>query len=362
MAWSAGARAVLTALLTLLASGARPEPGAQRGKEGAEARLETFAGTLEEAATSAYDRNVPLILIAILESEDHDVVSLQKAVVRSADLARASRRAVLLLANNGVHPAKTIREEIDGAEVEREVCSVYHSASCSVHQKPFDEIYNAYNEDGELKLPFVAVLMPDRREHRRFDDGSAPSLKAILSALEGARKKAGEGLTENELREARVMLTRSEKQVGQGDWGGAWRSCGRVLEITQATRHADTARERRAACLAGFATWREEALALLEAGQVIEGYQKLLELEAATPTTPLEKEIPKLRKQIERDKRFKDRIAAYRLEREAKELLDEAERLFRSGDERKGQAVVRKLLRKYAGTKAAIEAGERWPY
>jgi len=351
------AGAILAALLVLPLP-----PAAQRGEQAGPVRLRTFTGPLAAAADSAYDRNVPLLLVAILESDDSDVLTLRDAVVSDRELARASEMTVVVLANNGVHPLKTVREEVDGAEVERELCSVYLTESCADHQKPFDEIYNAYQgEDGELRLPFVAVLTPDRERFRIFDDGSAPTLSVVLKALEGARKKAGEGLSEQALREVRAMLTRGEEQLGGADWGGVWRSSGRVLELTQATRYADTARERQKACLAGFEAWRDEALGMLEAGRVLEGYQRLLDLEAATVTTPLEREIPKVVKQVERDERWKEPIAAYKLELEARALLKEAERWLREGEDRKAQATVRKLLRKYEGTEAAKEAAKRWP-
>ena len=96
-------------------------------------------------------------------------------------------------------------------------------------------------------------------------------------------------------------------------------------------------------------------------GEVLAGYQRLLELEAATAGTPLEKETPRVRKQVERDPRWKEQIAAYKRELEAKELLREAERAFREGNDKRGQSTIRKLLRKYPDTEAGEEAARRWP-
>jgi hypothetical protein len=353
--------ALLLAPVLALGPIASPLSTPQGGKKGPPPRLQTFVGPLEAALSSAFDRNVPVLLIAILETEDSDVLTLREEVLHNGELARASELTVVVLANNGVHPLKTVREEVDGAEVERELCSAYLTESCSDHQKPFDEIYNAYNVDGELRLPFVAVLTPDRERYRVFEDGSAPTVETVVKALEGAREKAGEGLTDQALREVRVMLARGAEQQEREAWGEVWRSSARVLELTQATRYADTARERQEACLAGFEAWRDAALAQLEAGEVLAGYQRLLDLAAATETTPLEKDVPKVLKQVERDARWKDQIAAYKRELEARALFDEAARYFREGNDKRATATLRKLLRKYEDTEAAAEAKKRWP-
>jgi hypothetical protein len=356
MAWSAIAGAVLTAVLVLPSGGAL-----QRGSKAPKARLQTYPGTLEEAQVSAYDRNVPLVVIAILEDEADDVIAFREEVLSNRDLATASQLAVLLLTNNGLHPTTTIREEVDGTTVEREVCSIYRTGSCGAHQKVFDQVYNAFHVDGELILPFVSILTPERQVHDTFADGSAPNLGEVLKSYEGARRKAGEGLTLQGLAEVRAHLARGAQEIEAADWPDAWRAYAKVLEITQETRYADEARAQQKTALGGLETKRDTALARLEAGEVAAGYGALLELSLAVVGTPLEDELPKLLKKLERDKRFKEEIAVLKKEHEARLYLEEAERLFRAGEDKKAAAKVRQLHRKYAGTKAAELAKERWP-
>ncbi len=360
MAWSAIASAVLTTGLVL------PPPTAdpvvlQRGEKAPKAQLETFPGSLDEAQVSAEERNVPLIVIAILEDPASDVLDFRRAVLSDGKLAEASRLAVVLLTNNGLHPLIKIKELVNGVETEREVCSAYRTSGCSAHQRVFDEIYNAFQVDGELILPFVAILTPDRKVRDTFADGSCPSLKSVVSAYQGARREAGEGLTIQGLAEVRALLARGEQKLEARAFGDAWRAFARVLEITQKTRYADTARAQRTQALGGLEAQRDAALAKLEAGQVAVGYGELRDIEMDAVGTPLEKEIPKIRKQVERDKRWRDEIAGLKLELEAGTLLEEATRLFGRGEDKKGAARVRQLFRKYAKTQAAADARQRWP-
>jgi hypothetical protein len=363
MASSAVICAVLTTVLTLPSafSVAGLPLGVQRGSKAPKDRLETYAGSLTDAQTSAFDRNVPLIVIAILEDEADDVTAFRENVLSDKTLAKSSKLAVVLLTNNGLHPTTTIRETVDGAEVEREVCAVYKTGSCSAHQKVFDEVYNAFHVDGELILPFVSILTPDRKVHETFADGSAPSLGSVASSYNDARRKAGEGLTIQGLAEVRAHLTRGEQQIASRSWGDAWRTYARVLVVTTKTRYADKARAQQTQALGGLEAVRDGALAKLEAGEVAAGYGELVTVNATAAETPLEEELSKLIKTVERDKRFKDEIAGLKKEYEATALLEEAERLFRASDDKKATAKVRQIFRKYAGTKAATLAAERWP-
>ena len=105
---------------------------------------------------------------------------------------------------------------------------------------------------------------------------------------------------------------------------------------------------------------KDEGLEWLKSGRGVDGYKRLLELQATSNGTPLERELPKLITAAEGDKDAKDAIAAYKRELEADALWREAQKLFADKQAKPGEAKVRLLIRKYGATPAGKLAREKY--
>lgn len=345
---------------------------AQAKKNAPAAGFQAFNGTLDEAFARASERNVPLVLVAIVESEggkaDEDITKFRAQVLTDAKLADVFLLALPIVACNQSHAPIEVEVDEGGRKVKRPVCSLYRTEGCTWHQKQFDALYREYNVEGELKSPSVLVVLPDRTIQARWQTGSADGLVGgIQSAVAAARAKLGEGLTEVQLVEVRELLLRTRKRADAADWGASYVAGSSVLAITQQTKQAEEARAAQKLALTELERQRDEGLEWLKQGRAIDGYKRLLALASACLGTPLEKELPKLLKAAESAKESKDAIAAYKRELEADELWREVEALLAQKHDKKGELdkkaelKIRSLCRKYGDTATGARIRERYP-
>lgn len=351
-----------TALAAAAGPGSAPAWPLAQGKRAPAAKLAPFNGTLDEAYVRAFDRNVPALLVAIVETDDaehDDVAAFRKEVLTSPVLADACRLAVVVLANNKVH--KLAEVESGDPPVKRQVCSVYRTEGCAWHQKQFDAIYREYQDSGgELRSPAVIVVGPDRKAAAQWQTGTAPAIDEIVGALAAVCAKAGEGLTEAQLADVRAAMRRAGEAEAKKDYGDGHRAWSAVLAITQKTRYADEARAGCERALAGLTAALDAARAAVREGRVVEGYRALLALAPAAAGTPLDKDVRKEIVAVETGKATKDAIAAYKRELEAEALWREAEALA-PREPKKAEAKLRLLIRKYSETPAGKRAREAHP-
>jgi len=338
---------------------------AQQAKRPAKLPLQPFNGSLAEAYQRAADRNVPLLVVALAEhegqAEHSDVAGLRKQVLESPEFAEVALYIVPVLACNLPHALVDVEVDNGGAKSKRQVCSMYRTDSCKVHQKLFDSVYREYaNPDGEMRSPAVLLLGPDRSVQLNVQTGDAPSIAVITTAIAAARAKAGEGLTEQNLVDVRDAIKRGTAAGAASKWGPGYCAWSEVLAITQKTKYADNAREQQAAALAALNKLKDEGLEWLKSGRGLDGYKRLLELEGTTHGTPLERELPKLITAAEGNKDAKDAIAAYKRELEAEALWIEAQKLFTDKQPKPAEAKVRLLIRKFGATPAGVRAREKY--
>jgi hypothetical protein len=238
---------------------------------------------------------------------------------------------------------------------------MYLTETCKAHQRLFDSVYREYAKpDGEMRSPAVLVIGPDHSVQFNVQTGEAPAVGAITAAIAAARTKAGEGLTEQQLIDVRAAIARGTAADGAAQWGPAYRAWNDVLAITRKTKYSDNAREQQAKALAALEKLRDEGLEWLRTGRGLDGYKRLLELQATANGTPLERELPKLITAAEGDKEAKEAIAAYKRELEADALWREAQKLFADGQAKPAEAKVRLLIRKFGATPAGVLAREKY--
>src|SRR5437773_8679389 len=134
-------------------------------------KLEPFIGHFEDAKKSAKERNVPLLVHIVFEGEEASDRYRDK-VLPDAELNKKSAECLVVIANNGTHPKKTIEEVVDGNKVRREVCSVFPMfATCGQHQKMWDDLYAQFQgEDHVLHCPQTIVLTPDGQISTRMNN------------------------------------------------------------------------------------------------------------------------------------------------------------------------------------------------
>ncbi|MCC7015107.1 MAG: hypothetical protein IT454_21280 [Planctomycetes bacterium] len=325
-----------------------------------------FSGSYEEALQRAVDRNVPLVLVGIAESDtealDQDITEFRAALFTRAEFVAASPLLVLALGANRAHELTTLEiERGNGLKDTVQVCSVYRTEGCVAHQKMFDALYREHNVDGELRSPAVIVIGPDRKPAKSWQTGHSPEWSELLSALKDAQTKAGEGLTEAQLADVRALLARGTREYEQRQFGASYASWGKVLGITSKTRYSDQARKEQARCVAELDQARAEARAWLAEARAVEAWTRLGELTATWAGTPFEKELARELAALEKDKSAKDAIAAHKRELEAERLWSEARDLETAKEAKKAEAKVRQLIRKFGDTKAGRRARESYP-
>lgn len=366
--WSL-ASAVLVALFAV----APPQKGGQKDKEkkgGPPPKaaavvpvLQPWKGKLEDAKASAKERNVPIVVHVILEAEESNDQYREK-ILTDADLVKRSASALVLVANNGTHERKRVEVVVDGEKTSREICSVYPMFdACAQHQAAWDEIYRDYHEEnGDLKCPQTIVLAPDGSEAGRINTSNVPEPGEIGALIVAAVAKAGPGLTEEQLALVKKSLEEGRRLAADQEWVDAWKSWTAVLAITQKSPFAEEARREEPKALAGMKAELERISALLVPGTAAKAYEELSRFAAELAGTPLEKDAVARLKKADADKAIAGEIKAWRLSTEADALLREANGLNDTGDAKKLEKVVRKLLGpRYAGTPAQETARKLWP-
>ncbi len=326
--------------------------------------LTPFEGAYQDARTRAVDRNVPLLAISIVEQAgeelDDDIKGFRDALFTKPELAVAGEHAVVVLASNGPHPPATVEFGEGANKTQRQVCSVYRTSTCQVHQKLFDSLYAEHNVEGEFKSPNAIVFGVDRKVVRAWSDGHTPEWADLIRALGEARKAAGEGLTEEQFAAVQVLLPQARDAQQSSAWGPAHLAWGKVLAITQATKYADEARAGQKTCVEALERLRAELRAGLEGEAPVESYKKLLELQRGWAGTGYEKDLARDVSMAEKHKSAKDAIAAYKRELEAEQLWSDALDLLGDDKTAPAHAKLRMILRKYAGTPAEQRVRERF--
>lgn len=352
------------ALLALTTLAAAWPPQAKRAGARPAAVLKPFEGAYEEALTRSIDRNVPLIVVAIAEENgkelDSDIREFRDALCTTPTIAAACELAVVILASNGVHPPKPFEVDEGGTKTTRQLCSVYRTTTCQVHQKQFDRVYAEHNVEGELRSPSVFVIGVDRKVARAWNTGNSPRWEEVTAAQLEVQKKLGEGLSEAQFGEVTALLPQARAAVERKQWGESYGMWGKLLAITQATKYATEAREGQSRAAAELETLRNAAREGLDQGRAVESYKTLLDLQRQWAGTSFEKELARDIALAEKHKTAKVEIAAYKRELEAERLWSEALELLGADNERAAQVKLRAILRKYAGTPAEKRVRERF--
>lgn len=324
--------------------------------------LVPYPGDLRAARTEAFERNAPIVLILMLEGEEASE-RCRRALLESSELAKACADLPVLLGNNGLHARKKIVEEGEGGPLEREVCALYETPSCTDHQRVFDQAFQAFAENDQLWAPQLLVLAPDATLATRFSNRDVPPLAKVLEAIAQAREKAGPVLDAAALGEVRGRTVLAQRAAQAQDQPGAWQAWRAVLALAPAGPHAEEARAGIERARAALERELAELQARLVPGQAAAAWTRLVELLERCDGLECERALRAALKEAESKRELREELAGAKLEREARAALAEVEEALRAGDERKAERLVRKLLRskKLAGTETARSARERWP-
>src|SRR5688572_24155508 len=109
-----------------------PMEQSKGSKKGSMPEIVPWSGTYEDALQRAFERNVPLVLFAIVEAEDEapheDVAKFRDEIFTSPEFAALGDRMVVALGANRAHELKTIEVETEGgAKTKKQICSVYRT-------------------------------------------------------------------------------------------------------------------------------------------------------------------------------------------------------------------------------------------
>lgn len=342
------------------------QPWAQsRGKRsrGKTHVLTPYLGGFGSAKTLAQERNVPLLIHMILEGEPEND-SYRNSVLPHQGIIEACQNAVVIIANNGEHKPKTIKERIEGREVESQVCSSYPwFQNCAQHRAPWDDLYMAYQEeDGELKLPQTILLNPAGKKAWRKADGNPAEAKTVLAMLEREQKAAGPGLTSKQLSQVKKAEKDAKRSSDGKLWASAWREWNSILEITESGLYADKAKAAMPKIEAEMERILKDLKSNLVPGSAAGVYSTLYTLQSEWRDTPAQAGVVRAMKSAEKDKAIKDEIREWRFEREALDLLEEAVAARDAKNDKDMKKALRKLFgKKYASTKAQAEARKEFP-
>ena len=342
---------------------ARPRTQRRKKQKEPAAKLTPFIGSLEEARRASREQNVPLLIHIILEGEAQND-EYRDNILPNQDLIARSVKAVVIVTNNGEHGTRKIKELVDGEKVTREACAVYPWFDhCGQHRQAWEECYVAYREEsGEMRCPQTVILLPDGKQSWRFNTANPPEVSQVISELGKAQKKAGPGLSRDELNKVKKHAADARRATDGKLWGDAWRSWNSILTIIPVGSYAEEAQKALPGIEAGMKEELDAALALLVPGKAAEGYALLDKLAREWATSPQEGEVRRLMARAAKDKAIKEEIAAWKLEQEGEALWNDALELRKQGDDRGADKLIRKLKRKkFEGTKIAQRAHDEYP-
>lgn len=340
------------------AQGGQDEGKKKRGKE-EPAFPRPRLGELAEAKREAYERNVPLIIVAIQEGEEAND-RFYEVVYRHPAFVTAAAPVVLVLVNDGAHPTRTIREEgTDGQTLERQVCERFETPSCADHKLNFNRVHQEFNEDGALRTPQMVVLSPKAELRERFVDLHA--VGDLTQAIAKATQAAGPGLSAEQLSAVKQHHGAATKHQEEWSWALAYREWTALLAIAPAGAFAEEAKAGSEKALAALRAAIDEALAKMQGGKVVEGYVALSELGPVVAGTPLEKDHKKALQGAERNKAWREAIEGHKRAVEADGLWKELDLLLAEDEVEKAKRIGERILRRFGDTPAAGRVRKEWP-
>lgn len=354
--------AVAVALFLALLAGLAPGASfAQRPKEKPAAPTVTlFAGSLKQACARAAERNVPIVAIALLD-EESDNTATRTELLASEEFAAQSLHCVLFFSNNGQHKQRELAETVEGAKRTRSVCSAFGTANCKEHQQHWDELYNLFNEAGELRCPQVLVLTPDGKLAARISPGLKPQVSAILTQVKETQAKLGRGLDDAILAQVKDAAARAARAELEGHCGSAWRAFAEVLALVPDGPRAQAATDGQKRALETLGKQRLDAQAKLAQENGLAGYLALEELAHDWTGTDQALEITRLMKRAEKEPALRDALAKKKRDDESQTLWNEAEAASAAKQPKEAERKLRLLLKKYPGTPAAERVSKAHP-
>ncbi len=347
--------------LTLATQLTGAAPLAQRPKEKPPAAVPSlFAGSLKQACARAVERNVPIVAIALLDDES-DNTAARTELQASEAIAALSERCVLFFSNKETHKPREVVETVDGKQRTRSVCSAFGTATCKEHQQHWDDIYNRFNQDGDLHCPQVLVLTPDGKLAGRISPGLKPDISAIVSLASETQAKLGRGLDDAALALVVDAMARAARAELAGKSGTTWRTFGEVLVVAPDGVRAQAAKDGQKRALETFARQRDEAQSKLGQGLGLDGYQALEDLERDWIGTEQALEVSRVMNRALKEPGLRDALAKKRREDEAQALWNEAEAANAAKQPKEAERKLRLLLKKFPGTPACERAAKAHP-
>ena len=316
-------------------------------------------GTIEDVRRESRERNTVLAVFVLQEGEEAND-RFRNKLFQNAELAKKCEELVVLLVNDGEHAPRKVSEKKDGEVREWEICSAYGTPTCADHRRYFDRVFQDYSGGDALRTPQLLLVLPDGKIHDRLIDEH--ELAVILRKIAAAQEVAGPGITALELEDVKKAVGTGRSTLATGRWAPAYRAWSRVLELVPAGEFAAEATEGVQDALEGMREELARAMDLFEEGKVVAGYQRLLALKEAHDDTPLEKETAARLRKVEKNKKWKEEIEAYRREVEADALWDLITAALAEDKERTAERHARRILQKYGDTKAADKVRKEFPH
>ena len=322
--------------------------------------LAVFKDSLKQARAHALERNVPIVAVALIDKES-DNVAARDELLASAEFAALSQHCVFFFSNPAQHTLAEVVETVDGTKRTVSVCSAFKTPSCKQHQQHWDELYNSFNEEGELRCPQVLVLSPDGKLADRLSPGHKPEVGAVIGAVAKLQAQLGRGLDEAELARLKDATLRASKAEIAGKTGSSWRAFAEVLSVSPDGARALAARQGQQRAVLALGVQRTAAEAKLTSDARLAGYLELEALAADWIGTEQGLELTRLLRKLEKEPLLRDALAKKKFADEAQALWDEAEVQTRAGQPKEAERKLRLLLRKYPGTPAFERAAKAYP-
>ncbi len=342
----------------------------RKGKSKPPRAMTYYDGELSAAREEAAGRNVPVLILCIIEGEQGNV-RFYNEIKDNRELAAATVDVIVVLINDGHHEQMEIKVKgPDGKTVKKTVCDAYQTDTCDVHRRNWDAVYEALIADGDTEgrwdFPQAMILLPDfellTRIYNVTPNFDFPSTSEMTKALKSAHIKAGPGITLEELRKARPLAAEGRTMSSAKLWGASWNAWNQVQAITTHGVLAEEAQAGAESALEGLRIVLEQTVERLvpsETGEAGRAYRKLIELAGEVSESSLGGELRAAIKRAERDPLLKAELARTKLEIEGEAILDGVHALLQAGEERKAQRLLKKLLgKRFLGTRVAERGRE----